>query len=106
MNEKKKGLFARLREGLSKTRGNMTDRMDDLVRETRKIDDGFYDELEELLVLSDAGVPLAEKVVKGMRKLTWERRFRKGHEARQLRSDGAHPMVADGEFVRTILESL
>ena len=30
----------------------------------------------------------------------------KGHEARQLRSDGAHPMVADGEFVRTILESL
>jgi len=30
----------------------------------------------------------------------------KGHEARQLRSDGAHPMVADGEFVRTILQSL
>lgn len=43
----------------------------------------FYDDLEELLVLSDVGVSTSEKVIKGMRKLTWERRFRKGTEARE-----------------------
>lgn len=42
----------------------------------------FYDDLEELLVMSDVGVETAEKVIKGMRKLTWERRFRRGSEAR------------------------
>ena len=36
MSEKKKGLFARLREGLSKTRGNLTEKVDDMVRENRK----------------------------------------------------------------------
>ena len=47
---KKKGLFARLREGLSKTRGNMTDKVDEMVRENRKIDEDFYEELEDILV--------------------------------------------------------
>ena len=57
------GFFEKMFSGLTKSRRNLED-------------------LEELLVLSDAGVPLAEKVVKGMRKLTWERRFRYGDEAR------------------------
>ena len=48
--EKKKGLFARLREGLSKTRGNMTEKVNDMVRENRKIDDDFYEELDTVIV--------------------------------------------------------
>ena len=39
MSEKKKGLFARLFHGLGKTRDNMTEKVDTLVRETRKIDE-------------------------------------------------------------------
>ncbi|MBR1685984.1 MAG: signal recognition particle receptor subunit alpha, partial [Clostridia bacterium] len=54
--EKKKGFFSRLVEGLGKTRGNMTEKVDTLVRETRKIDDDFYDELEDILILSDCGM--------------------------------------------------
>ena len=49
MSEKKKGLFARLREGLSKTRGNLTEKVDDMVRENRKIDEDFYEETAKLL---------------------------------------------------------
>ncbi|MBQ2461678.1 MAG: signal recognition particle-docking protein FtsY [Clostridia bacterium] len=56
MSEKKKGLFARLFHGLGKTRDNMTEKVDTLVRETRKIDDDFYDELEDILILSDCGM--------------------------------------------------
>ena len=37
--KKRKGLFARLREGLSKTRGNMTEKVDEMVRDNRKVDE-------------------------------------------------------------------
>ncbi|MBQ6565023.1 MAG: signal recognition particle-docking protein FtsY [Clostridiales bacterium] len=52
----KKGLFSRLFAGLGKTRNNMTEKVDTLVKETRKIDDDFYDELEDILILSDCGM--------------------------------------------------
>lgn len=64
---KKKGLFARLREGLSKTRGNLTDKVDVLVKETRKIDEDFYEELEDILILSDCGVKATTAIMDELR---------------------------------------
>ena len=61
--EKKKGLFARLREGLSKTRGNMTDKVDEMVRENRKIDEDFYEELEDILLMADCGLKATTEIV-------------------------------------------
>ncbi|MER2152320.1 MAG: signal recognition particle receptor subunit alpha, partial [Candidatus Limivicinus sp.] len=61
--EKKKGLFARLREGLSKTRGNMTEKVDDMVRENRKIDDDFYEELEDILLMADCGLKATTVII-------------------------------------------
>ena len=75
------GFFEKMFSGLTKSRRNLED-LEELFQGYAPDSEDFYDELEELLVLSDAGVPLAEKVVKGMRKLTWERRFRYGDEAR------------------------
>ena len=63
----KKGLFARLREGLSKTRGNLTDKVDDLVKENRKIDEDFYEELEDILLLADCGVKAATVILDELR---------------------------------------
>ena len=39
------GFFQKLKQGLSKTRGGLTDRVDELVENTREIDDDFYDQL-------------------------------------------------------------
>ena len=75
------GFFEKMFSGLTKSRRNLED-LEELFQGYAPDSEDFYDELEDLLVLSDAGVPLAEKVVKGMRKLTWERRFRYGDEAR------------------------
>lgn len=75
------GFFEKIFSGLSKTRNNMAE-LEELFRDYAPDDEDFYDELEELLVVSDVGAATAEKVVKAMRKLTWERRFRKGDEAR------------------------
>ena len=64
---KKKGLFARLREGLSKTRGNMTEKVNDMVRENRKIDEDFYEELEDILLMADCGLKATEEIIDELR---------------------------------------
>ncbi len=64
---KKKGLFARLWEGLSKTRGNLTDKVDELVKENRKIDEDFYEELEDILLLADCGVKATTAILDELR---------------------------------------
>ena len=65
--KEKKGLFARLREGLSKTRDTLMGRVDTLVKETRKIDDDFYEELEDILILSDCGMKATMAIMDELR---------------------------------------
>lgn len=74
--------FDKIFSGLSRTRGNMAE-LEELFQGYAPDSEDFYDDLEELLVISDLGVTTAEDICKGMRKLTWERRFRKGAEARE-----------------------
>jgi len=76
------GLFDKIFSGLTKTRNNLVE-LEELFQDYAPDNEDFYDDLEELLVLSDVGAATAAKVVQSMRKLTWERRFRKGHEARE-----------------------
>ena len=75
------GFFDKIFSGLTKTRSNLAE-LEELFRDYAPDSEDFYYDLEELLVVSDVGAPTAEKVVKAMKKLTWERRFRKGDEAR------------------------
>ena len=76
------GLFDKMFSGLAKSRKNMVE-LEELFQDYAPDSEDFYDDLEELLVMSDVGASTAEQVIKGMRKLTWERRFRKGYEARE-----------------------
>ena len=54
------GFFERLKEGLSKTRRNFTDRIQELVGLSATIDDDFLDELEMILLSADVGVKTTE----------------------------------------------
>lgn len=76
------GLFDKMFSGLNKTRENMVE-LEELFQGYAPDSEDFYDDLEEILVLSDVGIDTAQKVVAGMKKMTWERRFRKGEEARE-----------------------
>ena len=80
----KKGLFARLREGLSKTRGNMTDKMDTLVRETRRIDDEFYEELEDILIMADCGVKATTSMIDELRRRVEQDKIKDATVARDM----------------------
>ena len=82
--EEKKGLFARLREGLSKTRGNMTDKVDSLARQTEKIDDDFYEELEDILILSDCGIKATTAIIDELKQQVKEKGIKNGLEAREI----------------------
>ena len=75
------GFFDKIFSGLTKTRSKLAE-LEELFQDYAPDSEDFYYDLEELLVVSDVGAPTAEKVVKAMKKLTWERRFRKGDEAR------------------------
>lgn len=61
------GFFERLKEGLSKTRRNFTDRIQELVGMSTKIDDDFLEELEIILLSADCGVKTTEKLIKAVR---------------------------------------
>ena len=81
---KKKGLFARLREGLSKTRGNLTEKVDELVKETRKIDEDFYEELEDILILSDCGVKATTAIMDDLRDRVKAGKITDANQAKEL----------------------
>ena len=75
------GLFDKLFGGLGKTRQNID--LEELFQDYAPDSEDFYENLEEMLVLADAGMPTAERVDYLMRKKTWEDRYRKGEEARE-----------------------
>ncbi|MDZ7751630.1 MAG: signal recognition particle-docking protein FtsY [Gammaproteobacteria bacterium] len=61
--EKREGLFSRLKKGLSRTRGNLTEGLATLVRGNRAVDDDLLEELETLLLTSDVGVEATRALV-------------------------------------------
>ena len=64
MEEKKKGFFSRLVEGLTKTRENIVSGMDSIFSGFSAIDDDFYEELEETLIMGDMGIQTTMAVMK------------------------------------------
>lgn len=66
--EEKKSIFKKMKEGLSKTRKGITGRIDELLRYYREIDDDFFDDLEETLIISDIGYETSNKIIEDLRK--------------------------------------
>ncbi len=62
-NKEKKGLFARLREGMTKTRESITHAIDQLTGVYKELDDDFYDDLEAVLIGADIGVKTTEEII-------------------------------------------
>lgn len=60
--KEKKGFFKRLKEGLTKTRNNIAESFTNIFKAS-EIDDDFYDELEETLIMSDMGFETTEKII-------------------------------------------
>lgn len=81
------GLFAKLREGLTKTRDSLMGRVDTLVKEKRKIDEDFYEELEDILLMSDCGMKATTAIMDELRRRVSENKVKDADTAKQMLKD-------------------
>lgn len=67
--KEKTGLFEKLKKGLSKTRNNLSGKINELVRISKKLDEDFWEELEEILIQADVGVNTSLDLVERIRQI-------------------------------------
>ncbi|MBP3655223.1 MAG: signal recognition particle-docking protein FtsY [Clostridia bacterium] len=84
VQEEKKGLFSRLWQGLSKTRTNVSGRVDELIEATETIDEDFYEDLVDILIMSDMGVRTSDKVIEELKRRIEEQRITDARKARDI----------------------
>ena len=82
--EEKKGLFARLKEGLSKTRSNLAGKMDDLVEHAGVVDDDFYEELTDILILADVGTGATTDILDKLKQRVKKENIKSAVKAREI----------------------
>ena len=97
MSEEKKGFFARLKEGLEKTRSNIVRGIDSIFSGFSAIDEEFYEELEEVLIMGDLGVSATEAILERLREQVREQGIRQPEDCRQLLIDSIREQMRVGE---------
>lgn len=83
----KKGFFSRLVSGLTKTRDNIKAGIDSVFSGFSSIDDNFYEELEEILIMADIGVNTTSKIMDDLRDKVKEQKIKEPEACRQLLMD-------------------
>ena len=78
------GLFSKIKEGLFKTRGSVGQKMDQLVENSRALDDDFYDELSDILVMADVGVATATGAVDELRERVTAEKITDAAKAKEI----------------------
>ena len=76
------GLFDSLKKGLEKTRNSLMGSIEQLFGAYDEVDDDFYEELEETLVLSDMGMETSMRLVEEIRKEAMQRRLKRPDEVK------------------------
>lgn len=84
MGKEKKGFFSRLVEGLTKTRDNIVSGIDALFNGFSKIDDEFYEELEEILIMGDLGVHATEAILEDLKRKVKEKHIKQPADCKNL----------------------
>lgn len=87
MSEEKMGFFARLAKGLTKTRNNIVNGMDSIFHGFSQIDEEFYEELEELLVLGDMGIRTTDTIIEELKEKVSQQHIKEPLACRQLLID-------------------
>lgn len=97
MEEKKKGFFSRLVAGLTKTRENIVSGMDSIFSGFSAIDEDFYEELEETLIMGDMGIQTTMSVLEELKKAVKEQHIKDPAQCRQVLIDSIRKKIDLGE---------
>ena len=87
MAEEKKGFFKRLVSGLTKTRDNIVAGFDSIFKGYSSIDEDFYEELEEILIMGDIGINATTSILENLKKQVAEQHIKEPMECKQLLID-------------------
>jgi fused signal recognition particle receptor len=79
-----KGFFSRLVSGLSKTRNSIASSINSVFSGFSKIDDDFYEELEEILIMADMGIHTTENIIESLKEKVKENKIKEPEECREL----------------------
>lgn len=84
MSDEKKGFFARLKDGLSKTRDNIVAGIETVFHGSSNIDDDFFEELEEILIMADMGVNATNKIIESLKQQIKEKHLKEPSECKEV----------------------
>lgn len=93
--EKKAGFFSRLKEGLSKTRSSITEKVDQVLKTFKKVDEELFEELEEALITADIGVNTSMEIIAKLRVLIKEKKVSDSAEVKELLKQIISEMLYD-----------
>ncbi len=96
MGEEKKGFFGRLVAGLTKTRNNIVSGIDSIFGRFSSINEDFYEELEEILIMGDLGVKATEEILDSLRAKVKEDKIKEPAACRQLLIDSIKEQMQTG----------
>ncbi len=91
------GLFAKIKEGLKKTRDNVVGQIDSMLKSFTKIDEELFEELEELLIMGDVGVVTSEKICDELRKRVKKEGVTDPREVHRLLREIVSDMLEGGQ---------
>ena len=84
MGQEKKGFFSRLVAGLSKTRNNIVAGIDSIFSGFSAIDDEFYEEIEETLIMGDIGIRTTESIIENLKAQVKEQKIKEPSQCKAL----------------------
>ncbi|MBQ5734356.1 MAG: signal recognition particle-docking protein FtsY [Lachnospiraceae bacterium] len=80
----KKGFFKKLVEGLTKTRDNVVSKIDSIFSGFSSIDDDFYEEIEEILIMGDIGINATNDIIENLKAKVKENKIKEPSECKEL----------------------
>lgn len=95
--EEKKGFFKRLAEGLSKTRANIVSGIDNIFSGFSSIDEDFYEEIEETLIMGDLGINATTSIIEDLKEKVKENHIKEPAECKQYLIDSIRQQMDVGE---------
>ena len=98
MSEEKKGFFSRLKAGLEKTRNNIVSGIDSVFNGFSSIDDDFYEELEEILVMGDIGIRATNEIIERLKQQVKEQHIKQPSDCKQILIDSIKQQMQVGEM--------
>lgn len=91
--------FNKLKDGLDKTRKGITDKIDDLFNNYGEIDDELFEELEEILIIADVGIPTTHKLIERLRETLKQRKIKDASGVKDVFKDVVEDMLRENNSV-------